>query len=61
MLEQYQEDEKNKALWKHTKNNNLDNEFPFKNDLDYKIKTLKLVFFFNNFSGDLYFVLVSCT
>ena len=32
-------------------------EFPFKNELDYyQIKPLKPVFFFNNFSGVLYFV-----
>ena len=49
------------GLWKQTKNNNLDilltkSEFPFKNELDYKIKPVKPVFFFNNFSGVLYFV-----
>ena len=31
-------------------------EFSLKNELDYKIKPLKSVFFFNNFSGVLYFV-----
>ena len=49
------------GLWKQTKNNNLDilltkSEFPFKNELDYQIKPVKPVFFFNNFSGVLYFV-----
>ena len=32
------------------------NEFRFKSELDYQIKPLKHVFFFNNFSGDLNFV-----
>ena len=32
------------------------NEFPFKNELYYQIKSLRPVFFLNNFSGDLYFV-----
>ena len=31
-------------------------EFPFKNELDYQIKPLKPVFFFNEFSGVLYFI-----
>ena len=30
-----------------------ENEFPFKNELDYKINSLKSVLFFNSFSGDL--------
>ena len=29
---------------------------PFKNELDYQIKSLKAVFFFNNFGGNLYSV-----
>ena len=32
-------------------------EFPFKNELDYQIKSLKTVFSFNNFSGVLYLVI----
>ena len=50
------------ALWKQTKTTIwtlfvTKNEFSFKNELDYQAKPLKPVFFFNNFSGDLYFVL----
>ena len=48
------------ALWEQTKTiiGTLlvtKKEFTFKNELDYQIKPLKPVFFFNNFSGVLYF------
>ena len=42
-----------KIVWKPLETKN---QFSFKNKLDYQIKPLKLVFFFNNFSGELYFV-----
>ena len=49
------------ALWEQTKTiiGTLlvtKKEFTFKNELDYQIKPLKPVFFFNNFSGVLYYV-----